>query len=133
MDQIQIFISYAHEDQPRIEALYQKLVAAGYQPWLDREHLLPGQRWEPVIKQALQQSDFVLVCLSATSINKRGFLQKEIKQALEHAEEKLEDDVWLIPARLDDCDVPEGLSAIQWVDLFEAKPRGIAWPSHHFS
>ncbi|MGH9845339.1 MAG: SUMF1/EgtB/PvdO family nonheme iron enzyme [Blastocatellia bacterium] len=118
-DEIQIFISYAREDQSRVELLYQKLVGAGYQPWLDREHLLPGQRWEPVIKQALERSDFVLVCLSAASINKRGFLQKEIKQALERAQEKLEDDVWLIPARLDDCDVPDGLSAIQWVDLFE--------------
>jgi hypothetical protein len=119
MDQVQIFISYAREDQQRVEALYQKLLAAGYQPWLDREHLLPGQKWEPVIKQALERSDFALVCLSATSINKRGFLQKEIKQALEHAEEKLEDDVWLIPARLDDCEVPQALSDIQWVDLFE--------------
>jgi formylglycine-generating enzyme required for sulfatase activity len=119
MDQVQIFISYAREDQQRVEALYQKLLAAGYQPWLDREHLLPGQKWEPVIKQALEQSDFALVCLSATSINKRGFLQKEIKKALEHAEEKLEDDVWLIPARLDDCEVPQALSDIQWVDLFE--------------
>jgi formylglycine-generating enzyme required for sulfatase activity len=118
--EVQIFISYAREDQKPIEALYQKLVAAGYQPWLDREHILPGQRWEPVIKQALRRSDFVLVCLSATSINKRGFLQKEIKQALEHAQEKLEDDVWMIPVRLDDCDVPDALSHIQWVDLFEA-------------
>jgi len=119
MDQVQIFISYAREDQQRIEELYRKLLAAGYQPWLDREHILPGQKWEPVIKQALERSDFALICLSATSINKRGFLRKEIKKALEHAEEKLEDDVWLIPARLDDCDVPDGLSNIQWVDLFE--------------
>jgi hypothetical protein len=43
-DEIRIFISCAREDQPRIESLYQKLAAAGYQPWLDREHILPGQR-----------------------------------------------------------------------------------------
>ncbi len=119
MDQVQIFISYAREDQQRVEVLYRKLLAAGYQPWLDREHILPGQKWEPIIEQALKRSDFALVCLSATSINKRGFLQKEIKQALEHAERMLEDDVWLIPARLDDCEVPDSLSTIQWVDLFE--------------
>ncbi|MDX2032706.1 MAG: SUMF1/EgtB/PvdO family nonheme iron enzyme [Blastocatellia bacterium] len=117
---VQIFISYAREDQARIEALYRRLQEAGYQPWLDRDHILAGQKWEPVIKAALKQSDFVLVCLSATSINKRGFLQEEIKQALEHARQKLDDDVWLIPARLDDCDVPEALADIQWVDLFDA-------------
>ncbi len=118
-DEVRIFISYAREDQERVKQLYHSLVAAGFHPWLDREHILPGQKWEPIIEQALKRSDFALVCLSATSINKRGFLQKEIKQALEHMQEKLEDDVWLIPARLDDCDVPEALSDIQWVDLFE--------------
>jgi len=114
----QIFISYAHEDTARVKVIYERLQSAGYQPWLDREHIIPGQRWEPVIKEALKRSAFVLVCLSETSINKRGFLQKEIKQALEHADEKLEDDVFLIPARLDDCAVPESLGEIQWVDLF---------------
>ncbi|MGE0131695.1 MAG: SUMF1/EgtB/PvdO family nonheme iron enzyme [Blastocatellales bacterium] len=119
MDEVRIFISYAREDEARVKQLYQRLAGAGFQPWLDREHIIPGMKWEPVIKKALKQSDFVLVCLSATSINKRGFLQREIKQALEQAEEKLEHDVYLIPARLDDCEMPDSLSEIQWVDLFE--------------
>lgn len=119
MDEVRIFISYAREDKARVKQLYQRLADAGFQPWLDREHIIPGMKWEPVIKKALKQSDFVLVCLSATSINKRGFLQREIKQALEQAEEKLEHDVYLIPARLDDCEVPNALSELQWVDLFE--------------
>ena len=114
----QIFISYAREDTAQVKQIYERLKKAGYQPWLDREHIIPGQKWEPVIKDALKRSAVVLVCLSKTSINKRGFLQKEIKQALEHADEKLEDDVFLIPARLDDCEVPEVLGKIQWVDLF---------------
>jgi formylglycine-generating enzyme required for sulfatase activity len=119
MDEVRIFISYAREDEARVNELYQRLVDAGFQPWLDREHIIPGMKWEPIIKKALKQSDFVLVCLSTTSINKRGFLRREIKQALEQAEEKLEHDVYLIPARLDDCEVPDTLSEIQWVDLFE--------------
>jgi len=119
MDEVRIFISYAREDEARVKELYQQLAKAGIQPWLDREHIIPGMKWGPIIKRALKQSDFVLVCLSTTSINKRGFLQREIKQALEQAEEKLEHDVYLIPARLDDCEVPDALSEIQWVDLFE--------------
>jgi hypothetical protein len=109
MDEVRIFISYAREDEARVKELYQRLAKAGFQPWLDREHIIPGMKWEPIIKKALKQSDFVLVCLSATSINKRGFLRREIKQALEQAEEKLEHDVYLIPARLDDCEVPDAL------------------------
>ena len=116
--EFQIFISYAREDEVRVKEIYHRLKSAGYEPWLDREHLIPGQKWEPLIKSALKRSAFALICLSEGSINKRGFVQKEIKQAVEHSYEKLEDDIWLIPARLDDCEVPEILGAIQRVDLF---------------
>ena len=51
-DEIRIFISYAREDQPRVQELYDLLVDAGYHPWLDREHIHRGQRWEPIIKSA---------------------------------------------------------------------------------
>jgi formylglycine-generating enzyme required for sulfatase activity len=118
MDSIQIFISYARTDEEPVKALYKKLEEAGYGPWLDCEDLLPGQLWEPTIEKAIKSADFVLVCLSANSINRRGFIQKEIRQALEHAQTKLEGDVWLIPVRLDGCEVPESLSKLQWVDLF---------------
>lgn len=111
MDEVRIFISYAREDEARVKQLYRRLEDAGFKPWLDRERIIPGMKWEPVIKKALKQSDFVLVCLSATSINKRGFLQREIKQALEQVEEKLADDIYLIPARLDDKVIePERMS-----------------------
>lgn len=116
---VQIFISYAREDAPQIAILYECLVQAGFDPWLDTQRIKGGQKWEPAIKKALKESDFVLVCLSSFSINKRGFLQREIKQALEQAEEKLEEDVYLIPARLDNCEVPETLKHIQWINLFD--------------
>jgi len=119
MSEVRIFISYAREDAERVKLLYQRLMDTGFQPWLDREHILPGQQWEQAIKSALKQSDFVLVCLSATSINKRGFLRREIQQALEQSQDMLPDDVYLIPARLDDCNVPDILMHLQWVDLFD--------------
>lgn len=49
MDQVQIFISYAREDQERVKALYYRLVEAGFHTWLDREHILPGMKLELII------------------------------------------------------------------------------------
>lgn len=118
-DQANIFICYAIEDAKRIETIYSRLIEAGHQPWIDRNNILPGQHWETAIKKAIKGSDFVLVCLSATSINKRGFIRREIKQALEQAEKMLWDDVYLIPIRLDNCEIPTDLEHLQWVDLFE--------------
>jgi class 3 adenylate cyclase len=67
----------------------------------------------------VRESDVVLVCLSRGSINKRGYVQREIKSALDVADEQPEGSVFLIPLRLEDCDVPERLTRWHWVNLFE--------------
>ena len=45
-------------------------------------------------------------------------LQKEIRVALEMSERLLPDDIYVIPVRLEKCDVPEPLNRFQWVDYF---------------
>ena len=115
----QIFLSYAREDEKKVENLYQKLSDAGFKPWMDKKDILPGEQWKPRIPQAIQRSDFFLVCLSANSVDKRGWIQKEIKKALDIWQEMLDSDIYLIPVRLEDCRVPERLSDFQWVNLFK--------------
>jgi hypothetical protein len=61
----------------------------------------------------------VIVCLSRSSITKEGYVQKEIRYALDVAEEKPEGTIFLIPARLDECEIPERLKSLHWVDLFK--------------
>jgi len=116
---VQIFISYVQEDKEKVENLYQKLSDAGFKPWMDTKDVLPGELWKPSTYKAIQHSDFFLVCLSANSVNKRGVIQKEIRHALDIWQEMLEDDIYLIPVRLEDCEVPERLREFQWVNLFE--------------
>jgi formylglycine-generating enzyme required for sulfatase activity len=102
-------------------ALYDKLRAAGYHPWLDKHDLLPGQDWRAEIRRIIRDPDtLVVVCLSANSITKRGTVQREIKWALDVREELPPGTIYLIPARLEDCQVLEELSGLHWVDLFEA-------------
>ena len=114
----QIFLSYARQDEEKVEELYQKLSDAGFKPWMDKKDILPGERWEFSIRGAIRGSDFFLVCLSANSA-KGGWTQREIRNALDIWQEKLEDDIYLIPVRLEDCVAPESLRDFQWVDLFE--------------
>ena len=47
-----------------------------------------------------------------------SYVQKEIKDALDIADEKPEETIFIIPARLEQCDVPDRLSKYQWVDLY---------------
>ncbi len=122
MEAIQIFLSYARKDAAQVEKLYQQLSAAGFSPWLDTRHILPGEKWRHSIRNAIRQAHFVLVCLSVNSVNRRGVIQREIKQALDLEQEMLESDIYLIPVRLDDCALPDQLAEYQAVDWFE--PHG---------
>jgi hypothetical protein len=114
-----IFLSYAREDAEKVESLYHKLSDAGFKPWMDKKDILPGEQRKSRIPQAIRRSDFFLACLSANSVGKRGWIQKQIKDALDIWQEKLESDIYLIPVRLEDCEVPERLRDFQWVNLFE--------------
>jgi len=116
---VQIFLSYAREDEEKVGDLYQKLSAAGFKPWMDQKDILPGEQWKPCIQKAIRGSDFFLVCLSANSASKRGWIQREMKQALDLWQEKLDSDIYLIPVRLEDCEATESLGDFQWVNLFE--------------
>src|SRR6185369_12354195 len=51
-------------------------------------------------------------------VNKAGFVQKEIRLALDVADLQPEGSIFLIPTRLKDCDVPIRLRKWQWVDLW---------------
>jgi outer membrane protein assembly factor BamD (BamD/ComL family) len=116
---LKVFLCHASGDKPAVRALYQRLLRDGVDAWLDKEKLLPGQDWQLEIPKAVQESDVVIVCLSNNSITKEGYIQKELKFALDIASEKPEGTIFLIPARLEECDVPSRLSSWQWVDLFE--------------
>ena len=117
---LRVFLCHASTDKPVIHHLYQRLVADRIDVWLDESKLLPGQDWRLEIPKAVRSSDVVIVCLSRNSINKEGYVQKEIRLALDAADEKPDGTIFLIPARLENCAVPDRLSRYQWVDLFVA-------------
>lgn len=111
-----VFLSHAKEDKDAVRKLRTDLVAAGHKPWLDEEDLLPGQDWEVEIRRAVTTCDIVLVCVSTRS-ERRGYLQKEIAYALDVASQQPEGAIFLIPVKLEPCEVPARLSKWQWVDL----------------
>jgi formylglycine-generating enzyme required for sulfatase activity len=117
-----VFLCHGSPDKPTVRALYQRLREEGIEPWLDEEDLFPGQDWEREIAKAVRGADVVLVCLSASSVTRTGFVQKEIKFALDVADQQPEGAIFLIPLKLEECAVPERLSRWQWVNYFD--PRG---------
>lgn len=114
-----IFIAYAVEDVRFALDVYSALESRGYEPWIDRRKLLPGQNWIRRIEDAISSSDFFIACFSKNSARKRGGFQAEIRYALDCARRVPLDDVFIIPVRIDDCRVPRAITReTQYVDLF---------------
>src|SRR5215510_10359255 len=114
-----IFLCHASEDKAQVREVYQQLKALGFAPWLDEVDILPGQDWDYEIERALETSDFVIVFLSTRSVEKVGYVQREFRRALYHAEEQPEGFIHTIPVKLDDCTVPRRFSRHQWANLSE--------------
>jgi hypothetical protein len=120
MKQLKVFLCHASDDKTEVRDLYNLLVKHGADPWFDAENLLPGQDWNLEINKALDDSDVILLCLSKGSVSKEGYVQKEMRIALDRALEMPEGRIFLIPARLEECELPYKIRTYQWVDLFNA-------------
>ncbi len=115
----QVFIAYASEDRAEARKLYRALKNEGLEPWMDEQKLLPGQNWPRAIEQAIEVSDYVLICFSRRSVGKRGFFQAEVRYALDVAAFVPLDEIFLLPVRLSDCQVPLQIARkTQHIDLF---------------
>jgi hypothetical protein len=125
-DRPRVFVAYVHEDADQAGRIYDTLLSAGFDPWMDERKLLPGQNWARAIQNALETSDFAVCCFSQHSIRKRSGFQAEIRYCLECARRLPLDDMFLLPVRLDKCPVPMDVAReMQYVDLFPDWQAGI--------
>ncbi len=119
---LRVFLCHSSADKPAVRELCQKLRAESWiKPWLDEEELYPGQDWNLEIEKAIEATDVIIVCLSKNSITKEGYVQREIRIALDYADYKPEGTLFIIPVRLEDCEPPRRLRVWQYADYFEGQ------------
>lgn len=80
------------------------------------EQLLPGDVRLPAVARAYREADFILVLLSARSVEMESAYQARMKEAYEAARETPDGRIKIIPTRLNDCMVPYLLREYQPVD-----------------
>lgn len=119
---LRVFLCHASADKPKVRELHERLVAEGWiDSWLDAAKLLPGQHWSTTIKLALAEADSIIIFISNHSINREGFVQREMNYAWDLSLEKPRHTIFLIPIRLEECEVPYDLRERQWADYFGDK------------
>ncbi|WP_026310847.1 toll/interleukin-1 receptor domain-containing protein [Parafrankia elaeagni] len=115
-----VFLAHDGEEQSKVRALAELLTAAGFTPWVGSEMVTGGSRRDLVVRRAVLDCDFFVPCLSARVLGRPSQLHREIRIALDRADELPDHVVFIVPARLDECDLPADLQEYQWVDLFAA-------------
>jgi TIR domain len=120
-----VFVAYVQEDFASAERIFERLESSGFEAWLDRRRLLPGQNWPRSIEQAIETSDFFLPCFSQNSVSKKGGFQAEIRYALDCTHRIPLDQIFIVPVRLNECRVPPRIQReLQYIDLFPDWARG---------
>lgn len=121
-----VFISYAREDSEIAQRLFHDLRRIGVSAWFDTQNLRPGEDWQRAIRKAIEESTYFLALISQHSTRKRGFVQKEIRYALEVLDKLPPDQIFVIPVRLGECEPQyERIQSLNYVDLFRSYDDGI--------
>ncbi|HZT33089.1 MAG TPA: toll/interleukin-1 receptor domain-containing protein [Bryobacteraceae bacterium] len=63
-----VFLSYGHQDRPFVRFLASDIRATRVELWIDDLEILPGDSLIGKISKGLADSDYVLACLSQTSV-----------------------------------------------------------------
>ena len=125
-----VFLCHANEDKERVEALYDALNRYGIKVWFDQKDLNIGDNWRRKIRKAIKDTDFFAVCLSKNAVGKTGFINNEIRTAVDEYQRRSFDSVFFLPIRLEECETPDiDLGAntffedLQWNDVFEGDEK----------
>ena len=124
---MRVFISYAREDEPFAAMIYDQLeLLPGVIPWMDKKCLLPGDDWKSEISHAIHSSDLVILLLSSSSVDKTGYVQREVREALEAVQSRPPDMTYLMPVRLNFCEPKfHELRRLHWADMFPSWDDGL--------
>ena len=105
MEPVDLFYSYAHEDEKLRDELDGHLALLRrkgvIRPWHDRG-IVPGQKWDKTIDAQLTNADLILLLVSMDFMNSDYIWGKELATAIARAES---DDASVVPVLLRAVDI----------------------------
>lgn len=114
-----VFISYALEDKEYVRKIADNIWDDGILTWLDTKDLMPGDNWKERISDAMERADFVLLFMSNESLSKTGFVQNELREALEQRKSRPLNQTYIIPILIEPGVPPQELNDLHWLNMWE--------------
>ena len=124
-----VFVSYASEDLEPVQDLVDDLTIRGLDVWFDQSEIDPGDDFVEEMKNGIEESDVVLICLSPSFEEKppESWVRDELRMAMLKEKDTLEKRI--IPIRLNrGGDVPKELGTRAFVDLSSEEKRKRNFP-----
>lgn len=112
-----IFVIYSHKDIDFAINFVENLKSAGFDPWFDRDEILPGQKIESAIAEGIAQSTVAVLLVSKNLNSESKYINDEIELALSMMRTKGEAYSPIIPVVLDDATVPPPLDGVHGIRL----------------
>jgi len=112
-----VFLSHDSRDKAAVEAIANRLRDSGVEPFLDKWHLIPGEKWQPALEKALEASKTVAVFIGPSGIS--PWHHEEMRAALFTAV-RTRDEYRVIPVLLPGADEKAFTGFLQqrtWVDF----------------
>jgi MinD-like ATPase involved in chromosome partitioning or flagellar assembly len=118
-DAPRVFICHTPEDKDYAASLYKELENAGFIPWFDKENIRGGDEWNRLINRMIKREiDYFIVLQSKALAKKReGYVIREINIALERTKEFRPGIRFIIPVKIEKCNLLEYLEHLNTFDL----------------
>ena len=73
------FLCYSKENSTGVREFRERLKAETWiDPWFDEEDILPGEKWEDLVTEAVHNSHAVIIFLSSFAVRTVGFFHVEL-------------------------------------------------------
>jgi len=121
MKDYKVFIAHASENKSSARKIAEKLTKSGYQAWFDEWEIKVGDSIVDKINEGIQDSSFMVVLFSKDSVNK-PWVKKEMNSGLMIELKKR--NVFVLPALLEDCEIPPLFSDKRYADFTKSFDSG---------
>ena len=118
-----LFLSYSSKDKAIVKKIVSALNGLGIQLWFDEWEINVGDSIATKIREGLKESSYLLIVLSTNSV-RSPWVEKELNIALmKEIESK---NVVIMPALLDNCEIPEIIRDKKYADFRTSFESGIS-------
>lgn len=109
-----LFLSYGHKEYAIARLIRERLIADGFEVWIDESEIKEGDDWRTKIVQGILESQSVVGCLSKHSVRDPGVCLDELSISVGYRYGNI---VTVLLEAESEVKVPSSVSHIQWIDM----------------